>query len=111
MIQVGLDFLFLLSGIFLHMSFLHLFSFYETQHHPMIARARNPYLASKIWGVIQLVCGVIILALCKFQFGWNLPTLFVSLGFSFWAVLLGIASGKRYGKGKKKEILESDSHP
>jgi hypothetical protein len=100
MIQAGLDFLYFLAGIFLHMSLLHLFSFYETQHHPMIARARNPYFASKIWGVIQLSCGTIILALGKFQFGWNLPTLFVWLGFSFWAALLGIVSGKRYARNK-----------
>ena len=94
--QAGFDILYFLAGIFLHMSLLHLFSFYETQHHPMIARARNPYLASKVWGVIQFSCGITILALCKFQFGWNLPTLFVCLGFIFWAILLGIVSGKRY---------------
>ena len=102
MIQAGLDTLYFLAGVFLHMSLLHLFSFYETQHHPMIARARNPYLASKIWGVIQLSCGTLILAVGKFQFGWNPPTLSVWLGFSFWAVLLGIVSGKRYAKNGNK---------
>jgi|ERR1700690_612216 len=98
MTQAGYDFLYFLAGIFLHMGLLHLFSFYETQDHPMIASARNPYLASKIWGVIQLSCGIIILALRKFQFGWNLPTLFAFLGFSFWAVLLGIVSRNKSQK-------------
>ncbi len=105
MVQAGLDLLFFLAGIFLHMSLLHLFSFYETQHHPMVMRAGNPYLASKVWGVIQLACGMLILALCRFQFGWNLPTLFVFLGFSFWALFLGIVSGSRYKKDENRSAL------
>lgn len=102
MIQAIFDFLYFLAGIFLHMSLLHLFSFYETQHHPIIARASNPYLASKIWGIVQLFFGIIILALCKYQFGPNLPTLFLFFGFSFWAVFLGIVSGKRYKLNESK---------
>jgi uncharacterized membrane protein YesL len=102
MIQVVFDFLYFLAGIFLHMSLLHLFSFYETQHHPIIARARNPYLASKVWGILQLFFGTIILAFCRFQFGLNLPTLFLFLGFSFWAAFLGIVSGARYNKNENK---------
>lgn len=89
------------------MSLLHLFSFYETQHHPLIARAGNPYLASKVWGVIQLFFGVITLALGRYQFGFNPQTLFVFSGFSFWGVFLGIVSGKRYrqqGNTGKSEI-------
>ena len=96
MIQVVFALLYFAAGIFLHMSLLHLFSFYETQHHPMIARAGNPYLASKVWGIVQLFLGVLILAVCQYQFGLNLPTLFVFLGFGFWAILLGGVSGKRY---------------
>jgi hypothetical protein len=101
MIQLLFDFLFFMAGIFLHMSLLHLFSFYETQHHPMIAKVRNPYFASKVWGIVQLLCGVRILAFCKFQFDVNLSTFFVVAGFSFWAIFLGIVSGKRYRDKEK----------
>ncbi len=102
MIQILFYFLYFLSGIFLHMSLLHLFSFYETQHHPMIAKAKKPYLASKIWGVVQLFFGLIILVLCKYQFGLNLPTILVFTGFGFWAIFLGIFSGKPHKKNNEK---------
>ena len=50
----------------------------------------RPYLASKIWGVIQLTLSLVILLLCRFQFGPNLPAFFVFLGYAFWAVFCGI---------------------
>jgi len=96
MIQTVYDFLFFLAGVFLHMSLLHFFSFYETRHHPMIARAKNPYFASKVWGVIQALCGMMILVFGKYQFGENIPTLCLILGFCFWAVFLGVFAGRRY---------------
>lgn len=85
------------------MSLLHLFSFYETQHHPMIARAVNPYAASKVWGVFQFACAIAILAFTPCQLGRNLPSLLVLLGFCSWAIFLGVASGKRYGRGQEDE--------
>ena len=94
MSQILFDLLFFISGVSLNMAFLHMFSFYETQHHPTIARAKRPYLASKAWGVLQLAIGVVILALCNYQFGFNLPTLFVFLGFALWAIFLGLVSRK-----------------
>ncbi len=58
-----------ISGIFFNMSFLHLFAFFETRNHAMIARSKRPYLASKIWGVVQLCAGAILLILMKVQSG------------------------------------------
>lgn len=105
MIQAGFDFLYFIAGIFMHMSLLHLFSFYETEHHPMISRAENPYLASKLWGVVQMALGISILAFTQYQFGKNLPTLFLFLGFGFWAIFFGIASGSRYKRRKSSETF------
>jgi hypothetical protein len=86
-----------LSGVFFNMSVLHLFAFYETQNHPMIARSKRPYLASKLWGVVQLGIAALFLALIKFNLGFNANTASLLLGFSFWAILLGIVT-KRYDK-------------
>jgi len=85
------------SGILFNMSFLHLFDFYETQNHAMIAKAKRPYLASKFWGVFQLGIGAILMALVKFNLGFNPDTLSLLLGFCFWSILLGIIT-KRYDK-------------
>ncbi len=84
-----------LSGIFFNMSFLHLFAFFETRNHPMIAKSRRPYLASKIWGVVQLTAGSILLILVKFHPGYNLGTAFLAAGFCFWAIVLGVIT-RRY---------------
>jgi len=92
------DILFVFAGVFFHMSFLHLFSFYETQYHPIIAKSKNPYLASKIWGVIQFVVGTLILVLCKYQLGRNIQTLMISIGFIFWALFMGLLAGKHFKK-------------
>jgi hypothetical protein len=85
------------TGILLNMSFLHLFDFYETQNHGMIAKASRPYLASKLWGVFQLVVAAILMALVKFNLGYNPNTLSLLLGFCFWSILLGIIT-KRFDK-------------
>jgi len=88
------------TGILFNMSFLHLFDFYETQNDAMIAKAKRPYLASKLWGVFQLGAGAILMALVKFNLGFNPNTLALLLGFCFWSILLGIIT-KRYDKNQK----------
>ncbi len=87
------------SGIFLDMSLVHLFNFEETRHHPMIRRWRSPKLGSSVWGVIQLFCGGLLLLLFHYRFELSLETLFVFLGFSFWAILVGYWSSKRDQQG------------
>jgi hypothetical protein len=89
------------TGILFNMSFLHLFDFYETQNHAMIAKAKRPYLASKLWGVFQLAVGAILMALVKFNLGYNPNTVSLLLGFCFWSILLGIIT-KRYDKNQKE---------
>lgn len=89
------DFLLVCAGIFLNMSLVHLLNFEETKHHPMIRMWRSPRLASSIWGVIQLFCGGLILLLLKYSFELSLSTLFVFLGFSFWAILIGFTAARR----------------
>jgi uncharacterized membrane protein YbhN (UPF0104 family) len=96
--NILIDVLFLFSGILIHMSFLHLFSYYETHYHPIISRSKNPYRASKFWGIFQLLVGMIILYLCKYELGRNLPTLFVLIGFCVWGIFLGVFAGKHFKK-------------
>lgn len=86
-----------ISGIFFNMSFLHLFAFFETRNHAMIAKSRRPYLASKIWGVVQLCAGAVLLVLMKFHPGYNPATAFLTAGFCFWSILLGVMT-TRYDK-------------
>jgi hypothetical protein len=92
------DVLFVFSGICIHMSILHLFSFYETRYHPMVSKAGNPYRASKIWGIIQLVIALIILYLGKIEIGRNIQTLSVVIGFCAWGIFLGFFAGKSFKK-------------
>ena len=88
-------FLYFLSGIFLNMSLIHLTDFDETKHHPMIARSKYPKLASTIWGLIQLFFGLLILLLLNYKFELQPSTAFIFLGFSIWAIFLGIVSMRR----------------
>lgn len=85
------------TGILFNMSFLHLFDFYEIQNHTMIAKAKRPYLAGKLWGVFLLAVGAFLLALIKFNLGYNPDTLSLLLGFGFWSILLGLIT-KRFDK-------------
>jgi len=110
MIRPLYEFLYFLAGIFLHMSVLHYFSFYEVQHDPLIARSVTPYLASKLWATVQLFCGIIILVFGKFQFGLNIPSLFVALGFAFWGVLTGMLSSKRYPRQQTDLLKGADQN-
>lgn len=92
--------LYFLSGIFLNMSWVHLFNFAETQNHPMIKKSKYPRLASTLWGLFQLLCGALILLGLNYQFNWSLNTLFLFLGFSLWAILLGVVGERRDRKAK-----------
>src|SRR5579859_5615283 len=96
---VGSDFLLFCAGVFLNTSLVHLLNFEETRHHPMIRIWRSPKLGSSVWSVVQLFCGGLILLLLHYRFELSLETLFVVLGFIFWAILIGYWSGKRDEKG------------
>jgi hypothetical protein len=98
--DIVFDILFVFAGTFIHMSILHLFVYYETQHHPMIEKSKNPYRASKLWGIVQFIIGSIILYLGNFQFGKNIGTLMVILGFLLWGLFLGFFAGKKFKKVK-----------
>ncbi len=93
--------LYFVSGVFLDMSLIHLTDFDETRHHPMIARSKYPKLASTLWGLFQLFCGILILLLLKYKFELQLSTAFIFLGFAVWAVLLGINSQRRDRREKR----------
>lgn len=82
-------FLYFCAGIFFHISMLHFFCFSETASHPMIRIWKSPKTASSIWGSIQLFSGLLIILLLKYQFGLNLNTLFLFIGFSGWGILRG----------------------
>ena len=92
--------LYFVCGIFLNMSLNHLVNFEETKRHPMIARTGSPKLASSIWGTIQLLAGGVILLLLDYKFELSFDTLFLFLGFSIWAILLG-ALGDRADRRAK----------
>jgi hypothetical protein len=91
--------LFFLAGIFFNMALLHMFTFYETQNHPIIKRAKNPYRASKFWGAFQFFCGGIILILCHFRANNLYDRIALGAGFIIWALFLGIFGGKSFKKG------------
>ena len=89
------DFFYFFAGILLNMSLVHLANFSETRHHPIIARSKRPKLASTLWGLGYLFFGGLILLLLHYQFMLNLETGFIFLGFSGWAIFLGILAEKR----------------
>jgi hypothetical protein len=90
-----LNYLFyIFAGILLNMSLAHLANFAETRRHPMIARSKTPKLASTLWGLGQLFFGGLILILLHYQFALNLDTAFIFLGFSTWAIFLGVIAEK-----------------
>ena len=93
-------FLYFLSGILLNMSLVHLVNFAETRRHPMIARSNFPKLASTIWGLVYLFLGVLILLALNYKFELQPSTGFIFLGFSIWALFLGIMSERADRKGK-----------
>jgi hypothetical protein len=90
--------LFSLAGIFFNMAMLHMFAFIETQNHPMIKRAKNPYRASKYWGAFQFFCGMIIIILCRFRFDNRNDIIALGAGFMIWALFLGSVGGKSFKK-------------
>ena len=93
MIQLTIRyFLFFLAGIVIHRGFMHHFSFDRVKTHPMIRIWKSPKMAAAIWGITQFSVALLILLLQKFQFGLNLDTFFVFLGYSFWAVLAALFS-------------------
>ena len=87
-------FLYFLSGILLNMSLVHLVNFSETRRHPMIAKSKTPKLARTLWGLGQLFFGGLILLLLKYQFALSLATACIFLGFSVWAIFLGVMAEK-----------------
>ena len=84
--------LYFISGVLLNMSLVHLVNFAETRRHPMIARSNYPKLASTIWGLVYLFMGGFILLALNYKFEWQLSTALIFLGFSVWAIFLGIVS-------------------
>ena len=86
--------LYFIAGVLLNMSLVHLVNFTETRHHPMIARSTMPKLASTLWGLGYLFFGVLILLLLHYQFALSLATVCIFLGFSMWAIFLGIIAEK-----------------
>ena len=93
--------LYFLSGVLLNMSLVHLVNFAETRRHPIIARSKFPKLASTIWGLIYLFLGGLILLALNYQFAWQLSTAFIFLGFSVWAIFLGIVSERADRRDKR----------
>ena len=91
--------LYFLAGIFLHMSFMHHFSFERVKTHPMIRVWKSPKMAAAVWGTIQLACALLILALQNYKFGFNWNTGCIFLGYSAWAVAAALFSGK-FSKGE-----------
>lgn len=87
--------LYFIAGILLNMSLVHLVNFAETRHHPMIARSKTPRLASTLWGLGYLFLGMLILLWLHYQFAMSLATALIFLGFSAWAIFLGIIAEKR----------------
>ncbi len=88
------------AGILLNMSLAHLANFAETTRHTIIARTSAPKIASTAWGILQLFLGGLILLLLgyKFELSWN--TLCVFLGFSLWALFLGVIADRNDKAGK-----------
>ena len=91
------------AGISFHMSFLHLFSFYEVQHHPTIKRAKNPYRTSKISGVVFFWASSVIILTSHMEIGTNANTYCLIAGFIFWGLFMGFFAGKRFQKDTEKE--------
>ena len=67
----------------------------------MIRIWKSPKMAAAIWGIIQFFVALLILLPQKFQFGLNLDTFFVFLGYSFWAVLAALFSTRFQSKENK----------
>jgi hypothetical protein len=84
-----------IAGILLNMSLVHLVNYAEARHHPIVARSKTPKLASTLWGLLYLFLGVLILLLLHYQFVLSLSTGLIFLGFSVWAIFLGIIAEKR----------------
>ncbi len=92
--------LYFIAGILLNMSLFHLENFAETRRHPTIAWSQYPKLVSTIWGLVQLFFAILILLLLHYKFELRPSTGFIFLGFSVWAVFLGITSERADRKAK-----------
>jgi hypothetical protein len=102
MIQLILRyFLFFFAGVVIHMGLMHHFSYDRVKTHPMIRIWRSPIMAAAIWGIILFAIALLILLLQHFQLGLNLDTLFVFLGYSFWAILAALFSNQFHNKENK----------
>ena len=88
------DVLYLVAGILLNMSLLHLVNFSETRRHPMIKWTKSPKLASTLWGLGQLALGALILLLLHYRFELALTTGFIFLGFGLWAIFVAAMSDR-----------------
>jgi hypothetical protein len=102
MIQLAIKlFLLFWAGIFIHMGLMHHFSFDKVKTHPMIRMWKSPKIAASVWGIFQLSFAILILLFQNFQFGKNLDTIFVFLGYCFWALLAALFSNKFQDKENK----------
>ncbi len=90
-----------LAGILLNMSLVHLVNFNETRRHPIIAKSKTPKLSSTLWGLGYLFLGGLVLLLLNYRFTLSLETAFVFLGFSVWAIFLGLIA-ERADKAAQK---------
>jgi hypothetical protein len=100
LIQIGVYFLYLLAGTLFSNALLHLiWSFHFTR---LPERHKNSFMGSRwgttISGLIYLFIGFLILALLKYQFGLNLDSLLIFLGFS----LIAFSFTVRFNAAEKK---------
>lgn len=93
LIKIGTYFLCILSGILIGQSIGHLNmstftskeileKFISHSISPLIAKINSTHIGNAITGLLLLFFGIIILLLIKYEFKFNLKTLFIFIGFS-----------------------------
>ncbi|MGA2142308.1 MAG: hypothetical protein ABSG94_07785 [Brevinematales bacterium] len=93
LVKIGIDFLYILSGVLIAQSIGHLrvASFTPYKTFAKIDSRKEPlHLGNAILGIIFLFLGVLILLLLKFELIISLNSLFVFIGFSLNVILTAL---------------------
>ena len=102
LIQIGMYFLYFVTGalfcnVLLHLNWSFSFEKLSEKHKNSLM---GSHLGNAVLGIVYLFIGLLILALLKYQFGLNLNTLFLFIGFALVAFNFGI----RFDRKEKKQV-------